>query len=852
MILRNLAVRDFKGIGQARFDGLSDRLNLFRGPNEAGKSTLVDALHFGLFESSSGVAAHKRALESWGGQAAPEVVLDLVDDDGNPWRITKRFLHTPSTELAGRNTVYRGKDAERRLRAMLGTQPGNRHGVSPTDLGIWPLLWVRQGEAGAAIKDVMTSRARDTLHATLSARTGVLAAGAATRAVRDHLAAVVDAHRSANGRPRGPLADAEQAVVDATLRRDDAWDALEAARRDRDAVRDLTAQRSDLEARVAAQSARAAAADAARRTVDGHAGTVEDAVALRDAAQRALTDARDRQRARERAAQREARTRDAEAEAVQVLADADDRLARAEDAAIAARQAVAEAADTVSEARAEVERAQIAAEHAVRAARADGLQARLDEARSLAAQLRTLEEEARRLPADRELAALAATADRVQAALAARVPVHFTLTAPDGTVHTGRVRAGSEDRIGDWVLAVAEPEDDDDPVVAARADLHKGLRALGCADLDAAQALRARRHDLDAERTRLGARLHTLAPDGEVLLDQALTQLRAGLAAPTADAMDPADAEAARVIAQAALEDAQRQRATASAHLGGARADVARARTSLASARTGQTEAAGTLAAMPSSEALDRAVADATEALRIAQDRVQAAEGAAREDAAVIEQAAQEQEAHSRLAARRDEVARTLATRHEALAQARAQGLYTRWHQAQQALDAAIAARDALLAQVDAARRALVAVDTAWSARQSELAGPVRQLVLRDLPALFPGSEPALDEDGDLVGLRTGDVVETFPTLSSGSREQLGVLLRVALARVLGGGRRLPVLLDDALVHSDAARRARVVDLLRRASDDVQILVFTSHDDDFDRLAADRVFEVRGRPARGA
>ena len=186
MILRRVAVRHLKGIEAATYDDLSDRLNLFRGPNEAGKTTLVEALHFGLFEQSAGVAQHKRDLETWGRTEAPEVEIDLVDDEGEPWRVRKRFLHAPSTELHGRNAVYRGADAERRLRAMLGTRPGNRHGVAPTDLGIWPLLWVRQGEAGAAIKDVLTPDARDRLQQTLSTHTGALAAGAAV---------VVDKHR---------------------------------------------------------------------------------------------------------------------------------------------------------------------------------------------------------------------------------------------------------------------------------------------------------------------------------------------------------------------------------------------------------------------------------------------------------------------------------------------------------------------------------------------------------------------------------------------------------------------------------------------------------------------------------
>ncbi len=66
------------------------------------------------------------------------------------------------------------------------------------------------------------------------------------------------------------------------------------------------------------------------------------------------------------------------------------------------------------------------------------------------------------------------------------------------------------------------------------------------------------------------------------------------------------------------------------------------------------------------------------------------------------------------------------------------------------------------------------------------------------------------------------------------------------------GVRRLPVLLDDALVNSDAERRGRMLEVLRRMSEHLQVLLFTCHDEDFDRLAAPWQQEVRGRPRRSA
>jgi uncharacterized protein YhaN len=71
------------------------------------------------------------------------------------------------------------------------------------------------------------------------------------------------------------------------------------------------------------------------------------------------------------------------------------------------------------------------------------------------------------------------------------------------------------------------------------------------------------------------------------------------------------------------------------------------------------------------------------------------------------------------------------------------------------------------------------------------------------------------------------------------------------VARVISGGQRLPVLLDDALVNADDRRRQRMLEVLRQASAHLQVLVFTCHDAEFDRWGADWAARVAGRAARG-
>ena len=64
--------------------------------------------------------------------------------------------------------------------------------------------------------------------------------------------------------------------------------------------------------------------------------------------------------------------------------------------------------------------------------------------------------------------------------------------------------------------------------------------------------------------------------------------------------------------------------------------------------------------------------------------------------------------------------------------------------------------------------------------------------------------------------------------LSVGTREQVYLLLRVALAeRIVAPGTSLPLLFDDVTVHADADRTARLLDLLLTVADRHQVVLFT-------------------------
>ncbi len=66
--------------------------------------------------------------------------------------------------------------------------------------------------------------------------------------------------------------------------------------------------------------------------------------------------------------------------------------------------------------------------------------------------------------------------------------------------------------------------------------------------------------------------------------------------------------------------------------------------------------------------------------------------------------------------------------------------------------------------------------------------------------------------------------------LSSGARDQLYLAARLALVDEVAGGNALPLILDDPFVHFDASRRENTRNLLREASKKHQVILLSCHD----------------------
>ncbi|MCI1748310.1 MAG: hypothetical protein LKI24_09560 [Acidipropionibacterium sp.] len=74
--------------------------------------------------------------------------------------------------------------------------------------------------------------------------------------------------------------------------------------------------------------------------------------------------------------------------------------------------------------------------------------------------------------------------------------------------------------------------------------------------------------------------------------------------------------------------------------------------------------------------------------------------------------------------------------------------------------------------------------------------------------------------------------------LSTGAKEQLGLVVRLATAQLVDPADGVPVILDDALVYSDRVRTARLLKEVATGSRTHQVVVLTSAPERYDGLDA--------------
>ena len=848
--------------------GFEPGLNILAGPNEAGKSTLVRAIRAAFFERHRSTVVDD--LRPWGegSGATPQIELDFVLD-GQPHQLVKSFLGKKRCTLRIGVRTLDGTEAEDHLAQRFGFAFASKGASKPEHWGIPGLLWVEQGRG----QELDVDPARDHLHDALQGQVGA-AAGALAATGGDELLDRFRDQRNAlltgTGKPRAAYLEAAEAIATlqsqadgldgqiATYRQQvDQLAALRQQHRIDDEAQPWEALRQDL----AAARQRQQALQASQAQLQGDRARLLQLEGTRGLLAKELEGL-----ARQ---QTDAATRG------QALAEAAEQL-QAADAAVATARQHAEAARARAHGAREASR--IARQEAQRdSLRQQMLQAEAEVARSADA-LQRAEQARQRLAALRDGAAAAPTIGKAQvqrlleldraerdAALRRQaVATRLQFNLPEGQtlgLRTHGESLGLQDR-GERLLdapttlqlpgggeLVVTPGGEDLAQLArshaqAQQALQDALQALGLADLAQAQARLAAVDDRQAQMGLAEQALAIVAPKGLEPLrgaqGEAQARIRtahealARLPVAPAEPVPPQDQAEAEQEAAAATEErtaaslvqAQRHQAAAQSRHGAAEQEQRAAQAALADPARLQRQAEAQqqlLAAAAEHDALaariDQASAQVREARPdiVAQDierlqrsieQMTRSHQQRREDILLLENTLQQAGAQG-LEEQRDTLAGRLAQarRRHAELQRRAEAL------------------DLLCSKLDAKRQATLA----------RLQAPLQQRLQHYLPLLLPGATVQIDAGlapGTLVRAQADGATESgqVQDLSFGAREQLGLISRFAYADLLQqAGRPTLLILDDALVHSDAPRLAQMKRVLFDAAQRHQVLLFTCH-----------------------
>ena len=859
MKIRALRVREVGILRDAvALEGLGGGLDVLAGPNELGKSTLFRALDavFRAEHKTTKSDLKKQLVPYSGGAPIIEVDFELA---GARYRLRKRYFSAPKASLTGLDdgSVFRGADAEARLAELMAKAGG---------AGRLDMLWVEQSRSleTFAVDGGTAAGLKGLIERELAVATG----GGNVHGVREKIRARLEALVTGGRRqPRGSYKD----TID-----------LEAGlRREHEALTQKAAQGSaGLDRLATLRESQAALTDPAAATQ--RAQSIAGARAALETARAAA----DKRHAAEEAWKRHEQSRLAAAAA---LADFDRRAKEFAAnstqkgqalAALASSTAQRDAAQDLHKSAADDLATHEAAERdlalrldearrqASAAGALAGLRKRLAEASALMAQAAELRQ---LLAADRATPDLAHAADAAGravetleaklAAVSVRVTVAYERGAdgkisragapvPAGTEHVfvepvelvvagvGRIKIAPGD-----VAAQAE----------ARADLTRRQRELGellaragAADVAALREAAVRRGEAATALGRADARLGGICPEGVAALQAEVDRLAAEQ---TAAAGDPAAIELELKAAQG------RRKAAAAAHAlalaAAQKLDLALTRQE-AEAKALEQRHLALSAALPPADTAD------AHRRKLDAEAIAAAERA-REAVLLLDALRQQEPDERRLAALNAELAGAIKTDADIVAKTNVQAREMAALEAELRRDAldgigerlaecegdlALATRNlaALVAEVAALTMLDDEFERAEADTRAHYLGPVISRLAPYLQTVLPGAALQLGESFGAEALQRREFAEPVGQLSHGTREQIAVLVRLGLARLLADtGEPLPLILDDALVYADDERIAASFAALRLAAERHQVIVLTCRAKSFAALGGTRL-----------
>lgn len=877
MRLHRLTLRSVKGVRERTVEFPDRGVVVVEGPNEIGKSTMLEAFDALLSFKSSSKAAEIRALKPVDRDEGPFVEAELTVG-GLRLRYAKRWLRQPSTTLhvlGDRPEQLTGDLAQARVDTLLRAN---------LDRTLFDALRLTQSGDGTLAPLSSSTVLTEALDAAAGARLHSDGADA----ILDQVEKEYRLYFTPTGRPTGDYraamtrhTEAQQAVAEAHRRVEECRDLL--ARQDVARTAAAAADGELADARSALEQAEVAAS-AAEVVASAHRAALAELGQLRELHRAAVRTEKQRaemvaeQRALASSLEAARATRQTDVEAAERLQEA---LTGADDQAAAAASAVERASEAVDAARADADelgdRREVATAEAL-LRRAVELVERVRRARH-AQPVRPVErEEARRARVlqDRleSLVAQHAAATPTLEVESLGAGIQFSLADGEGTEplepHGSRRLSVSHDTTVDIpglarirVLLHQEALGRVAQIAEVRRQLDEALVGLGVTHVDDIEALadateaardrlREARRDVEALLRPVAPALASEAAEGSVpaelreRVDLARRRVQEHTRSRQPGRELPLDEVAARAAvdrAAAHLRAAVAAQRTADAALAARRHEAA-ALTRRLDLAVGRLEADETrlrtltdqiLTAR--SESSDEELTDAVVTLTA---RVSAATGRAAETAEAVAQADVERvraalaDARQRAQAatrRREEDYAHLHTLGGQVAMAASEGRQELYDQAVAGLDEAERELRAVDRRARAARHLRSTLQQHRDEAHRLYVRPFTK-ALEDLGRRVygPGFGVTVDEQLTLTSRTLDGVTIPYADLSGGAKEQVGILARLAVARLVDRAHGCPVVIDDALGYSDPQRLRQVGEVLGStvgSGGDMQVILLT-------------------------
>lgn len=869
MIIKRIEIKNFRKLtGPVVIDRLKPGINVIAGDNEEGKSTVFTALRCCFFLRHTTTGTLVENLVPYGSNVRPEVTVDF-DLPAGSYSLTKTFYSKPFTaRLRTPSGVYEGASVEEHLQQLLLYPASTAKKSGEQDRGFWGLLWLEQAAAISGL--AMSDYGRQTILKAVESDVGTVLGGKNGRALMAAVSRLYSEHfTAAQGHPTKDYRKAKESL-EIVLRE---LDICKATSRDYErAVDDLTQKRDEMakmkrDNLVVLAETRAKSALAQSEKLKQAQQEIDNCVQM-EKTQRAECDSlKHKWDAR-----------------VQLRADFEKYSKELHASHQAAEQSIIELAETetrkdkaqsdldmLQKQRLEGEKARVELQHKERIQRIgsekNALTKRLTDAKSTLIKLEntrqiyaSLKVEDKALLQLRKLERDAADANTKVHAASTRIVVHplpgQTVSAGNRPLEQGNTELLSEPttlELSSWGTIEIHPGGEDVPSKRLRAEetnarFQEALRRGGVANIAEAEEQALRKQQIRVDGELLKSELNMLAPDGIEALEAAILKAEKELNSSNfPDINVNVGEELAKINAtmehlrkQEAAELSNTNSLTKLVQTANAQMNQWHGKVSMLQEQVNNLQARiERLLAEESDESLKLRLDEALHkcSVREAETMLARTKFDSMNPSSIRTELEEAEKLLRAVRSQWENLERNvelLAVKVETLAEQspgeRLQECEGKAAKAQQQFES-------MERKANAIKLLFETMRDAEQEAKDQIMEPVQLRLRPYLKDVFPDADVSLDRSQfEIEGLQRKSFNEKYTSLSVGTREQISVLTRLAIAGLLKEkGYPATVILDDALVYSDDRRFELMKGVLSRAAEErnMQIIILTCRKRDY-------------------